>query len=506
LRPARAGLRLEKFVWDYMKKTVVLLGIVLVTVYAMSCSDQQTSEGEALAKVHCQSCHKLPDPAMLDKKTWINFVLPKMGAFLGFGRFETGKYYEDGKIHAPLAVADWNKIVRYYVLESPDSLEEESRKITVGLNQFEITTPAFSVPDPATTCVQIESSSHRLLFADAVLKKLYAVSNDGAVDSTAAEEGVVNVNVAGDSVRSLAMGVLYPSDEKKGSLTLLRNRKQSSMIMDSLQRPVFAEYGDLNGDGREDMLLCEFGNQSGALSWFENLGSSYIKHVLRALPGSIRTQIRDMNGDGLPDVITLMAQGDEGMFIYYNKGKGQFEEKRILQFPPSYGSNYFELADLNRDGHPDIVATNGDNGDYPPILKPYHGIRLYMNDGKNNFEEKIFLPMNGACKAMARDFDGDGDLDIASISYFPDYEHRPEESFLYWENKGNDSFDAFSFPQSDRGRWLVMDAGDLDGDGNIDIVLGNAKFPLGNIPPAVMKKWNNGSPSWLLLKNKGAGK
>lgn len=112
--------------------------------------------------------------------------------------------------------------------------------------------------------------------------------------------------------------------------------------------------------------------------------------------------------------------------------------------------------------------------------------------------------MNGACKAMARDFDGDGDFDIASISYFPDYEHRPEESFLYWDNKGGDSYQPFSFPQADAGRWLTMDAGDLDGDGNIDIVLGNAKFPLGNIPPAIMKKWNNGSPSWLLLKNKSS--
>jgi hypothetical protein len=489
-----------------MKKTTVLAQIVII-VYAISCADKETREGEALAKQYCQSCHKLPDAGMLDRKTWINFVLPKMGSFLGFGRFDNGNYYETGKIQSPMSIEDWNRIVRYYALQSPDSLGGKERDITMGLNQFDVVVPAFSVPDPATTCVQIQSD-HHLVFADAILKKLYRVSPTGSIeDSTGVEEGVVNINLKGDSTRSLAMGVLYPSDEKKGSLQLLSGKKKISVILDSLQRPVYAEYGDLNGDGLEDIVVCEFGNLSGAVSWFEKKDSTkYLKHILRALPGSVRTQIRDMNGDGLPDIITLMAQGDEGMFIYFNKGNGQFEEKRILQFPPSYGSNYFELADMNSDGHPDIIATNGDNGDYPPILKPYHGIRIYINDGKYNFKEKIFLPMNGACKAIARDFDGDGDLDIASISYFPDYEHRPQESFLYWENKGNDSFEPFSFPQADAGRWLTMDAGDLDGDGNIDIVLGNAKFPLGNIPPAVMKKWNSGSPSWLLLKNKGAKK
>ena len=272
--------------------------------------------------------------------------------------------------------------------------------------------------------------------------------------------------------------------------------------MDSLQRPVFAEYGDVNGDTLEDIILCEFGNNTGRLSWFENKGNRiYDKHVLRAMPGAIRTQLIDLNKDGRQDIVAMLAQGDEGIFVYYNRGGGRFDEERLLQLPPSFGSNYFELADINKDGHPDILATNGDNGDYPPILKPYHGIRIYLNDGNNRFAEEVFLPMNGACKALARDFDGDGDLDIASISYFPDYAHRPEESFLYWENKGGLSFRPASFNGAASGRWLTMDAGDVDGDGDTDIILGNATFTLGNIPGWIMKGWKTNSPSVLLLKN-----
>jgi len=40
-------------------------------------------DGESLAKVHCSTCHLYPEPDLLDKYTWSNFVLIRMGAFLG---------------------------------------------------------------------------------------------------------------------------------------------------------------------------------------------------------------------------------------------------------------------------------------------------------------------------------------------------------------------------------------------------------------------------------------
>ncbi|MBC7688928.1 MAG: VCBS repeat-containing protein, partial [Aquabacterium sp.] len=202
-----------------------------------------------------------------------------------------------------------------------------------------------------------------------------------------------------------------------------------------------------------------------------------------------------------PDIMALMAQADEGIFIYYNQGNNGFKEERVLQLPPSYGSNYFELADFNNDGYPDIIATNGDNGDYPPILKAYHGIRIYLNDGRNNFSEKLFLHVNGIGKAIAKDFDGDGDLDIASIAFFADYKNSPEEGFIYWENKGDLKFEPSTFKEVNTGRWLTMEAGDFDGDGDTDLILGNAVFFMSALPTSLKNKLEIKSPSVLLLKN-----
>jgi hypothetical protein len=96
-----------------------------------------------------------------------------------------------------------------------------------------------------------------------------------------------------------------------------------------------------------------------------------------------------------------------------------------------------------------------------------------LNDGKNNYKKAFFYPINGCFKALARDFDKDGDLDIATISYFPDFKNQPKEGFVYLENKGKFTFSATSIKEVNAGNWLVMDSADLDADGDEDIVLGN---------------------------------
>ena len=152
-----------------------------------------------------------------------------------------------------------------------------------------------------------------------------------------------------------------------------------------------------------------------------------------------------------------------------------------------------------------MIYTCGENADYSIILKPYHGVYIFLNDGKNNFKQQYFYPINGCYKAIAKDFDGDGDLDIASIAFFADYVHQPEEGFVYLKNdsklpagKEGFTFQPYSLAAAKMGRWLTMDAGDWDGDGKIDLILGNF-----SIAPAMIKSsvdWTK-QPPFLFLKN-----
>ena len=466
-------------------------------------SDKNIEAGFQLAQSYCKSCHQFPEPALLDKITWANHVLPKMGKLAGFRYKGLNKYTADE--NATFKLEEWNKITQYYISQSPAELPAAKPKtIEMGLKQFLTQKPAYSIHHPVTTMVSAGVPAKNFFFGDGVKKMVYQTSpNNKVTDSFMVGIGVSDLHISDTSLLALTMGVLQPSDIKAGKLVSVnRATKQTTILLDSLQRPVSTSYIDLNHDAIQDIIVCEFGNNAGMLSWYQgSREGKYIKHILRALPGAVQTEVHDFNKDGRPDIMAMMAQGDEGIFIYFNQGDSKFKEERILQLPPSYGSNYFELADFNKDGYMDILATNGDNGDYSPILKAYHGIRIYLNDGKNIFKETTFLQVNGVGKAIAKDFDEDGDLDIASIAFFPDYKNRPEENFIYWENRGNLSFNPSSFSDTEAGRWITMDAGDIDGDGDLDLILGNAYFSIGDVPPDFKAKWDVFTSSILILKN-----
>jgi hypothetical protein len=489
-----------------------------------SASDTAIAEGKKLAGQYCQSCHMLPDPKWVDSKTWENGVLPAMGPRLGIFDYK-GKRYPARKYDLSLPTGfypsqpilkeeQWQKIIDYYVsmaAEKNESKQVRKYPIVNSLSLFTALSPVIKSGIPATTYVKIDESSadHTFIISDAIKHSIYRFNNKfQQTDSVITRGPVVNIEMKQNEWLVCDIGVLNPNNDRMGSgrnISLGPNGKiaktATEPLITQLQRPVQLTSVDLNQDGKVDIIACEFGFLTGALSWMENKGNGkFDRHILRPLPGAIKAMIEDVNHDGLPDIWVLFAQGEEGIFLYTNEGNGKFNEKQILRFPSINGSSSFDMVDMNNDGFKDIIYTCGDNADYSTVLKPYHGVYIYLNNGQNQFTQKYFYPLNGCYKAIARDFDNDGDLDIATISYFADYENQPEEGFVYLENKGNFDFKPYSLPITQKGRWLTMDAGDFDHDGKIDLMLGNF-----SVAPSFMKSntnWKEG-PSFMILKNTG---
>ncbi len=209
-----------------------------------------------------------------------------------------------------------------------------------------------------------------------------------------------------------------------------------------------------------------------------------------------------MNADGWPDILALLTQGDEQIAAYYNQHDGTFRKTVLLRFPPVYGSSFIELADIDQDGAPDLIYTNGDNADYSIIAKPYHGVRIFRNDGHFHFKQHWFYPLYGATQTLVRDFDNDGDLDMATIAQFPDYDRYPNASFAYFENKGNGQFLPQTFTNNSRGRWLTLEAGDIDRDGDLDLLLGSFFRPTHPRHADLMNQWRQPGAGILLLRNR----
>lgn len=456
----------------------------------------------------------LPEPSLLDKENWqtaLAMMAPRLGIF--YHKDQAYPIYTDidqsfYPSQPAMGASDWQKIIDYYTIAAPSALEARSIKPAgKGLPFFSIIYPPgrFYRKGNTASFVKIDTSvkPHRILVNRSGSNTLFLLNDKLKVmDSLNADGPLVDIDFSKNEFVSCKIGTnLFGNNSSDGELTRIQVDKQGNMkadarpIFKNLARPVQIQAVDINGDLKKDFLICEFGNINGALFWMENKGGDeYIRHDIRALAGATQAFIQDYNNDGRPDIWAQFSQGEEGIFLFTNQGNGVFAEKQVIRFPPSYGSSSFELNDFNKDGFPDILYTCGDRGDGVNQLKPYHGVYVFMNNGKNVFAERFFFPVNGCIKAMARDFDKDGDLDIAAIGFFTD-NRKPEEGFTFLQNKGDLNFEAYSLPlEAKFYKATTMDIEDLDDDGKPDIILGHGFIGT--------KATDDIKPLFLILKNR----
>lgn len=485
--------------------------------------------GKALFDMYCQSCHQLPDPADLDQKTWKNSILVRMGAYMGI-------YYDNVRYHdqvpekwvepgdggqrvlaagiypkKPILSKQEFEELRAYVLETaPQSTSgpAEAKPIPKDLAGFEAK-PFWSdtLLQPFVSALHIVPGKNRV-YAGLLKQCLIQFDSKGTLqDSMSGFIMPVQIEDGAHGFRVTDLGSMGGSDNPIGKYREAKNFAQlkagnSSFRSNFLHRPTQVHLVDLDGDGDMDKVISEFGYHLGQLSWWEKVPRGYDKHILFPDDGAVAVVAHDFNGDDRPDLAVLMANSDERLVIYENEGEGKFKENRLFRYNPTFGGAAMELADVDGDGQQDLVVSNGDNGDYPPILKPHHGVRVYRHTGGFEFEEWSYLPMNGAYGTRTRDFDEDGDMDIAAVAFYPDYKNRPEEAFIYFEQTTKGVFEPHTFPGVDQSRWMVMDAGDVDGDGDEDILLGGFNVKSDDASEATYNKWMDNNVPILMLENK----
>ena len=484
-----------------------------------SALQDSTLAGKQLALQYCSGCHLFPEPALLDKKTWLGSVLPNMALRLGIRVSGVDPYLGqptgEEKLMREINVypesplvseKQWAEIVKYYESEAPVEPIPQKNVISISDTLPQFNAEFATVGDkavPKTTLLKFDKNTSQLYAGDDQ-NALYVLDNKFKLkDTWWIDTAPTDIDFPKNAApRLMTIGIFSPSEQKLGRLMSLdksATKTSSNINIQFLPRPVQFTAGDLNMDGKEDVIISGFGNNSGKLFWYDGFNATK-ENVLKALPGARKTEIRDFNRDKKPDIVALMAQAREEISIFYNLGNGKFREKVLVQFPPSYGMSYFELADFNKDGFQDILLTNGDNWDYSAIAKNYHGVRIYLNDGKDNFKEAWFYPLYGAGKAIARDFDNDGDLDIAVTSFYSDLDN-PQHGFIYLSNEGKLNFKAYSTPLAASGKWLTMEAADFDHDGDVDIVLGSYFQSMGEMTKLIFKGVTS-FPQLLVLTNR----
>ena len=487
-------MRKSYFILFYMALSVaVLAGITLMN----SCKDKTKQpyqltgnvlvDGQNLAQAKCTGCHALVPVNALSKNVWEKHVLPYMASFMHISIYGSTYYKRNITDTAGASLQEWLALVAYYKKVAPDTVVAAPKPAPL-INDwagFTLKAPAPVNYNSFTTTVTVNPYTHKLYSADFTNSKILSWDNNLKPDSLGTlPSPAVGVNFTKDTAGNNAgyftcVGRLEPADFPNGKIVKVNldakePSKDQTFVASDLPRPQQTVFADFNKDGLTDMVVCGAGKLKGGVFLLkQNADHTYDQETIYDKPGAVQAVTGDFNKDGWPDVMVLIGSGDEGLWLFLNDHNGGFTKRNLLRFPPVYGSSSFQLADMDHDGNPDLIYTCGYNYRDSRRIKPFHGLYIYTNTGDWNFKERWFYPINGCTKAIATDFDGDGDLDIATIAFFADMKNTPAEEFIYFEQVKPFDFKPHAIPVSQYGHWMCMEVADQNNDGKPDIILGN---------------------------------
>ncbi|MCW5547697.1 MAG: VCBS repeat-containing protein [Opitutaceae bacterium] len=202
----------------------------------------------------------------------------------------------------------------------------------------------------------------------------------------------------------------------------------------------FHTIADLDRDGWIDVVFPNFIDEEIVIFWNSPLGFSLEHQTRLPVRSAVAVEVADLNADGHLDLIVpnLFDKNPEpgkprsfggsphgDTFIYWGGPAGFHPDRRTVL--PSTGSADAVVADLNRNGHLDLVLTNYHEGE--TRSGPSY---IYWN-GPEGFhaERHTRIPSHSASGALVADFNRDGRPDLFLANHSKDGNHRTD-TWLYW--------------------------------------------------------------------------
>ncbi len=241
---------------------------------------------------------------------------------------------------------------------------------------------------------------------------------------------------------------------------------------------------DIDGDGDLDLVM---GEAYGTLKYYQNTGTTFNPAYEVKTGGSNPFNSIDVGDFSAPTLADIDGDGDLDLVVGEYYGTLKYYQNTGTTFNPAYevktgDSNPFDGIDVGDYSAPTLADIDGD-GDLDLVVGEYYGtLKYYQNTGTTSnpaYEAKTGddNPFNGinvgySSLPILVDIDGDGDLDLVVGEYYG--------TLKYYQNTGTTSNPAYEAKTGDDNPFNGIDVGysssptlaDIDGDGDLDLVVG----------------------------------
>lgn len=231
--------------------------------------------------------------------------------------------------------------------------------------------------------------------------------------------------------------------------------------------------GDLSDDGIPDIITAPLSGAPSNIKIFDGETRELLASFLAFDPsfiGGVSVAAGDINDDGIPDIAVAQGAGGASQVKLFD-GETLDEFHTFFAFPTSFtGGISVALGDVNGDGLADIITGAGQGG--APQVKVFSGSDASLIASFFAYD----VSFQGGVTVAAGDVDADGEVDIITGAGAGTGGGPLIKIFNGIDLELRYSF--FAFPQGFRGGVRVA-AGDINGDGAAEIVTGAGQ---GNTP------------------------
>ncbi len=463
-----------------------LAGVGVATLVISSSGCDSGSESTARledARVHmvCERCHSFPDPSVLPRPVWraqiehmadLTRYVPAASNIPDFDVEAFIAWYES---RAPEQLPMEQPITS----NEPGPLHFERRSIRLGKGGGPGVASVSRVDSGLAVANMALGSIHLLSLA----KGPRLIGNAGH------PARVAEVDLDGNGRNDLLiadLGHTLPTDEPTGRVLAAFQQKDGEfelrILVDGIGRVADVRPVDLDLDGDLDLVVAAFGFlREGGVYLLRNESSESLSFRVEQVTdraGAVSViPVVDLWPETGPGFVVAFAQELESVSIFLPRSPVGYEERVLYRAPhPAWGTSHLSSADLDADGDGDFLLSNGDTLDDGVAFKPYHGVRWLENRGTGEFQVHLVGRLYGASAAEAGDLDGDGDLDIIASGFLAQIELPvPKQAIrldsVIWFERDGDRWIPWEI-ESGHPRHTGITLIDLDDDGRLDVVAG----------------------------------